>query len=74
MQQFFFSFSDIIATTCFGHTTIIKQHTVVYCLKLFVEVEVTLRLTVSQSVSQSVSQYVLVSSTLVGLAVRYYFL
>jgi hypothetical protein len=35
-----------------------------------VEVEVTLRLTVSQSVSQ----YVLVSSTLVGLATRYYFL
>jgi hypothetical protein len=34
------------------------------------EVEVTLRLTVSQSVSQ----YVLVSSTLVGLATRYYFL
>jgi hypothetical protein len=33
--------------------------------------EVTLRLTVS---SQSVSQYVLVSSTLVGLATRYYFL
>jgi hypothetical protein len=32
--------------------------------------EVTLRLTVSQSVSQ----YVLVSSTLVGLATRYYFL
>jgi hypothetical protein len=35
-----------------------------------VKVEVTLRLTVSQSVSQ----YVLVSSTLVGLATRYYFL
>jgi hypothetical protein len=35
-----------------------------------VEVEVTLRLTVSQSVSQ----YVLVSSNLVGLATRYYFL
>jgi hypothetical protein len=35
-----------------------------------VEVEVTLRLTVSQSVSQ----YVLVSSTLVGLPTRYYFL
>jgi hypothetical protein len=34
------------------------------------ELEVTLRLTVSQSVSQ----YVLVSSTLVGLATRYYFL
>jgi hypothetical protein len=29
---------------------------------------------VSQSVSQSVSQYVLVSSILVGLATRYYFL
>jgi hypothetical protein len=35
-----------------------------------IEVEVTLWLTVSQSVSQ----YVLVSSTLVGLATRYYFL
>jgi hypothetical protein len=35
-----------------------------------VEVEVTLRLTVSQSVSQ----YVLVSSTLVGLATTFYFL
>jgi hypothetical protein len=35
-----------------------------------VKVKVTLRLTVSQSVSQ----YVLVSSTLVGLATRYYFL
>jgi hypothetical protein len=34
-QQFFFSSSDVIATTCFGHTTIIKQHTVVYCFKLF---------------------------------------
>jgi hypothetical protein len=32
-QQFFSS--DVIATTCFGHTTIIKQHTVVYCLKLY---------------------------------------
>jgi hypothetical protein len=33
-QQFFFSPSDVIATTCFGHTTIIQRHTVVYCLKL----------------------------------------
>jgi hypothetical protein len=24
-----------ITTTCFGHTTIIRCHTVVYCLKLF---------------------------------------
>jgi hypothetical protein len=38
------------------------------------KVEVTLRLTVSQSVNQSVSQYVLISSTLVGLMTRYYFL
>jgi hypothetical protein len=29
-QQFFFSSSDVIATTCFGHTAIIKWHTVVY--------------------------------------------
>jgi hypothetical protein len=29
------SSSDVTATTCFGHTTIIKWHTVVYCLKLF---------------------------------------
>jgi hypothetical protein len=36
--------------------------------------EVTLRRSVGQSVSHSVSQYVLVSSTLVGLATRYYFL
>jgi hypothetical protein len=35
-----------------------------------IEIEVTLRLTVSQSVSQ----YVLISSTLVGLVIRYYFL
>jgi hypothetical protein len=28
-QQFFFSSSDVIATTCFGRTTIIKCHTVV---------------------------------------------
>jgi hypothetical protein len=33
-QHFFFSSSDFIATTCFGHTTIIRGHTVVYCLKL----------------------------------------
>jgi hypothetical protein len=33
-QQIVFSSSDVIATTCFGHTTIIKWHTVVYCLKL----------------------------------------
>jgi hypothetical protein len=39
-------------------------------MQVEVEVEVTLRLTVSQSVSQ----YVLVFSTLVGLATRYYFL
>jgi hypothetical protein len=38
------------------------------------EEEVALRLMVRQSVSQSVSQYVSVSSTLVGLATRYYFL
>jgi hypothetical protein len=25
-QQFFSSSSDVIATTCFGHTTIIKRH------------------------------------------------
>jgi hypothetical protein len=29
------SSSDVTATTCFGHTTIIKRDTVVYCLKLF---------------------------------------
>jgi hypothetical protein len=34
-QQFFFSSSDVIATTCFGHTTIIMWHKVVYCRKLF---------------------------------------
>jgi hypothetical protein len=34
-QQFFFSSSDVIATTCFGHTTIIKRYAVVYYLKLF---------------------------------------
>jgi hypothetical protein len=28
-QQFFFSYSDVIATTRFGYTTIIKWHTVV---------------------------------------------
>jgi hypothetical protein len=28
-KQFFFSSSDVIATTCFGHTTIIMWHTVV---------------------------------------------
>jgi hypothetical protein len=27
-QQFFFSSSDVIATTCLGHTTIIRWHTV----------------------------------------------
>jgi hypothetical protein len=26
-QQFFFSSSDVIATTCFDHTTIIKRQT-----------------------------------------------
>jgi hypothetical protein len=31
-QQFNFFSSDVIATTCFGHTTITKRHTVV---KLF---------------------------------------
>jgi hypothetical protein len=30
-QQFFFFSSDVIVTTCFDHTTIIKRHTVVYC-------------------------------------------
>jgi hypothetical protein len=33
MQQFFSS--DVIATTCFDHTTIIKRQTVVYCRKWF---------------------------------------
>jgi hypothetical protein len=36
--------------------------------------KVTLLLTVGRSVSQSVSQHASVSSTLVGLASRYYFL
>jgi hypothetical protein len=34
-EHFFFSSSDVIAITCFGHTIIIKWHTVVYCRKLF---------------------------------------
>jgi hypothetical protein len=34
-QRFFFSSSNVIATTSFGHTTIIRQHTLVYCLKPF---------------------------------------
>jgi hypothetical protein len=34
-DNYFSSSSDIIVTTCFGHMTIIKCHTVVYCLKLF---------------------------------------
>jgi hypothetical protein len=42
------------------------SNSVVFCLESKAEVEVTLRLTVSQSV--------LVSSILVGLATRYYFL
>jgi hypothetical protein len=33
--QQFSSSSDVIATTCLGHTTIIKRHTVLFCLKLF---------------------------------------
>jgi hypothetical protein len=33
-QQFLLSSSVITATTCFGHTTIIKRRTVVYFLKL----------------------------------------
>jgi hypothetical protein len=33
-QQFFFSSFDVIATKCFGDTTIIRWHKVVYCLKL----------------------------------------
>jgi hypothetical protein len=42
-QQFFFSFSsDVTATTCFGHTTIIRWHTVVYSLKLFAWLAITL--------------------------------
>jgi hypothetical protein len=41
LTQQFFSSSDVIATTCFGHTTIIKWYTVVYCLKLFAVVVVT---------------------------------
>jgi hypothetical protein len=34
-QQLFLSFSDVIARTRFGHTTIIKWQTVLYCPKLF---------------------------------------
>jgi hypothetical protein len=30
----FFSSSDVTGTTCFGHRTIIRRRTVVYCLKL----------------------------------------
>jgi hypothetical protein len=33
-QQSFFSSSDVIATTCFCHTTIIKWHTVSSCSPL----------------------------------------
>jgi uncharacterized membrane protein YuzA (DUF378 family) len=29
-QQFFFSSFDVIAATCFGHTTIIKRHAYVF--------------------------------------------
>jgi hypothetical protein len=32
--QQFFSSSDVIATTYCGHTTIMKWHTVAYCVKL----------------------------------------
>jgi hypothetical protein len=34
-QQFFFLSSDVIATTCFDHTIIIRRQTVVYCRKQF---------------------------------------
>jgi hypothetical protein len=34
-QQLFFSSSDVIATTCFDHTIIIRRQTVVYCRKRF---------------------------------------
>jgi hypothetical protein len=39
--QQFFSCADVIATTCFGHTTIIRRHTVVYCLKLLARYVIT---------------------------------
>jgi hypothetical protein len=35
LTQQFFSASDVIATTCFEHTIIIRRYTVVYCLKQF---------------------------------------
>jgi hypothetical protein len=34
-QQYFFSSSDVIATTCFDHTIIFRRQTVVYCRKRF---------------------------------------
>jgi hypothetical protein len=34
-QQFFFSSSDVIASTCFDHTIIIRRQIVVYCRKWF---------------------------------------
>jgi hypothetical protein len=33
--QQFFSSSDVIATTCFDHTIIIRRQTAVYCRKLY---------------------------------------
>jgi hypothetical protein len=50
----------------YGTLIYLSQFRTLSIVLSFVEVEVTLRLTVSQ--------YVLVSSTLVGLATRYYFL
>jgi hypothetical protein len=34
-QQFFFSSSDVSATTCFDHSTIIRRQTVEYCRKRY---------------------------------------
>jgi hypothetical protein len=34
-QQFFFSSSDVNATTCFDHSIVIRRQTVEYCRKRF---------------------------------------